>query len=106
MLDYNRIDVSEGICVFKWNELKECMICQYCYFLDCNYKHEPETCDGSHDISVIWVKNIAILNIKGGDYRCAICNVTRNDAINIFNNPKLDHKGSLWIWILVQIKHQ
>ena len=41
------------------------------------------------------LENFVMRNVKGFDYRCAICNVTRNDAINIFNNPKLDHKGSL-----------
>ena len=40
------------------------------------------------------LENFVMPNVKGFDYRCAICNVTRNDAINIFNNPKLDHKGS------------
>ena len=41
------------------------------------------------------LENIAIPNVKGFDYRCAICNMNKNDAINMFNNPKLDYKGSL-----------
>ena len=31
-------------------------------------------------------------------------NMTRNDEINMLDNSKLDDKGTLWIWILVQIK--
>ena len=30
--------------------------------------------------------------------------MTKTDAVNKFNNSKLDDKGKLWIWILVQIK--
>ena len=52
------------------------------------------------------LENIATLNIKGIDYRCVIWNMTKNDANNRLNNSKLDDKGSLLIWALVQIKHQ
>ena len=31
--------------------------------------------------------------------------MTKNDAINMQGNSKLDDKGTLLIWILVQIKH-
>ena len=41
------------------------------------------------------LKNIAILNIKGVDYRCDLWNITRNDSINIPGNSKLDDKGKL-----------
>ena len=41
------------------------------------------------------LENITILNMKGIDYRCIICNMTRNDATNRLNNSKLNHKGSL-----------
>ena len=38
------------------------------------------------------LKDIAMLNVKGNDYRCVIWNVTRNYAINRLNNSKLDDK--------------
>ena len=41
------------------------------------------------------LENIAILNAKGVDYRIVLWNITRNDAINRFNNSKLDDKGTL-----------
>ena len=45
------------------------------------------------------LENIAILNVKGIDFRCVICNLTRNDAIYKLNNSKLDDKGSSnFIW--------
>ena len=51
------------------------------------------------------LENIVILNVKNVDYRCVLWNMTRNDAINRLNNSKLDDQGTLWIWILVQIKY-
>ena len=29
------------------------MICHYWYFIDCNYKYEPDLCDDCHDISMM-----------------------------------------------------
>ena len=37
MLDYDRIDISEGIDVDKSKKSKECMLCHYWYFLDKNF---------------------------------------------------------------------
>ena len=85
---------------------KACMIWHYWYFKGIDYKFEPYVCNGCHDISMIayGLKNIAILNVKGVDYRFVLWNMTRNDAINRLNNSELD-EGTLWIWIFVQIKH-
>ena len=33
MLEYDRIDISEGIDIDKTNKSKECMLCHYWYFL-------------------------------------------------------------------------
>ena len=51
------------------------------------------------------LENIAILNVKGVDYRCVLWDITKNDAIDRLNSSKLDEKGTLRIWILVEIKH-
>ena len=32
------------------------------------------------------LENITILNVKGIDYRCVICNMSKSDAINMLNN--------------------
>ena len=44
MLYYDKIDASEGIGVNKTNELKECDICHYRYFLDKGFKFQPDVC--------------------------------------------------------------
>ena len=82
MLQYKRIDVSERNEI-KSNNSKEYMICHYWYLKDIVYKFEPYVCNKCHGISMMAyeLKNIAILNIKGVDYRCVIWNINRNDAI-------------------------
>ena len=37
MLEYDRIDISEGIDINETNASTECDICHYCYFLDKNF---------------------------------------------------------------------
>ena len=41
MLEYDRIDISEGIDMNKTSASKECDICHYWYFLDKNFNYEP-----------------------------------------------------------------
>ena len=38
MLEYDSIDVSEGMNINKTSESKECMLCHYWYFKDVGYK--------------------------------------------------------------------
>ena len=51
MLEYDRIDISEGIDVNKTNASKECDICHYWYFKDIGFKYEPYLCNGCHDLT-------------------------------------------------------
>ena len=50
MLEYDRIDISDGIDVNKTNLSKECDICHYWYFKDVGFKYEPYLCNGCHDL--------------------------------------------------------
>ena len=97
MLQYDRIDVSEGIDTNKISKSKECMLCHYWYFKDVGYKFQPYVCNGFHAVSMMAyeLKNIAILNAKGADYRCILWGISRNDAVNRLNNSVLEDKGVL-----------
>ena len=66
MLEYERIDISEGIDVNMSNKSKECMLCHYGYFLDKNFSYEPYLCNGCYNIAQKSnnFKNIAIVHIK------------------------------------------
>ena len=71
MLEYDIIDISEGININKTNALKDCGICYYWYFLDKNFNYELYLCNGCHDLMQKAMKfnNVAIVSIKGNDYR-------------------------------------
>ena len=64
MLYFDRIDLSEGIDVNKTSASNACDICHYWYFLNDSFKYQP--------MMSMNLSNIAILNIKGSDYRCII----------------------------------
>ena len=67
MLNYDRIDVSEGIDVNKASASKQCDICHYWYFLNYSFKFQPNVCNRCHDLLMtsINLNDIAILSIKG-----------------------------------------
>ena len=48
MLEYDTIDISEGIDIKKKDSSKECDICHYYYFLDTNFKYVSNLCKGCH----------------------------------------------------------
>ena len=46
MLEYDRIDISEGIDINKINASKQCDICHYWCLSDRNFKYEAYLCNG------------------------------------------------------------
>ena len=50
MLQYQKIDVSEGIDVNKTSASKECELCHYWFFKDVGFKFEEHVCNGYHDL--------------------------------------------------------
>ena len=50
MLEYDRIDIPEGIDINKTNLSKECDICHYWYFKDAGFKYEKYLSNGCHDL--------------------------------------------------------
>ena len=66
MLQYERIDVSEGIDLNKSDKSKERVIYNYWYFKGIGYKYEPHICNGCHDLSmmVYGLNDLMILNKK------------------------------------------
>ena len=50
MLEYDRIDISEGIDINKTNASKGFKICDYWYFKDIGFKYEPCLCNGCHGL--------------------------------------------------------
>ena len=94
MLEYDSIDISEGIDVNKTNLLREYDICHYWYFKDAGFKYEPYLCNGCHDVmqKATSFNNIAIVYVKGNPYRINFWYMSKHDAINILNGSNLVDK--------------
>ena len=98
MLEYERIDISEGIDVNKANLSKEFDICHYWYFKDIGFKYETYLCNGCHDLmqKAMSFNNIAIVYVKGKAYRIHVWYMSKDDAINIMDGCNLfDKRGVL-----------
>ena len=97
MLEYDRTDISEGIDINKANASKECDICHYWYFLDKNFNYDPYLWNGCHDLmqKAMYFNDVAIVSIKGNDYRIHFWYMSKNDAISIMNNSNLKEKTGL-----------
>ena len=99
MLEYDRIDFSEGIDINESNEKsKECGICHYWCFLDISFSYKPYLCNGCHDLmqKAMNFKYVAIVSVKGNDYRIHFWYMSKHDAISIMRNSNLiDKKGAL-----------
>ena len=86
MLEYDRIDISEGIAVNKSNDKpKECDIYHYWYFLDKNFTDQSHLCNGCHDLmqKAMSFNNVAIVSIKDNDYRIDFWYMSKNNAISM-----------------------
>ena len=88
MLQYQKIDVSEGIDVNKTSASKECEICHYWFFKDIGFKFEENVCNRCHDLLTMAysLKNIAILSAKGATFRCLLMGTSKNEALKKLNN--------------------
>ena len=54
-------------------------------------------CNKCHDVlmTAYEFKNIAILNVKGADFRCTLWGISRDEAVNRLDNSVLEDKGIL-----------
>ena len=99
MLEYNRIDISEGIDIKKCKETsKECNLCKFYYFLDKNFSYGPYSCDGCYDMSMkaVSIKNLAIINDNGNHYPVNFTFMSKKDAYSLIKNAVImGGKGTL-----------
>ena len=97
MLEYDRIDISEGIDTNKTSSSKECNICHYGNFLDKNCNYELYLCNGCHDLmqKAMNFNDVAIVSIKRNDYRINFWHMNKNDAIALMTNSSLNDKNGI-----------
>ena len=95
MLEYDRIDISEGIDIKKCKETsRECSLRKFYYFLDKNFDYGPYLCNGCHDMSLkaISMKNLAIINHNGNHYRVNFAFMGEKNAYNLIKNATIIDK--------------
>ena len=98
MLEYERIDISEGNDVDMSDKSKECMLYHYWYFLNKNFSYGPYLCDGCYNIlqKSNNLKNIAIVHVKKSVYRIYFLYINKRKAKKLMANSNLiDKKGVL-----------
>ena len=97
MLQYQKIDVLEGIDVNKTSASKECELCHYWFFKDIGFKFEEHVCNRCHDLLTMAysLKNIAILSAKRATFRYLLMGISKNEALKKLNNSVLQDKGVL-----------
>ena len=69
MLEYDRIDISEGIEIDKTSASTECKI--YWYFKDIDYEYEALLCNGCHGLmqKAVSFNDVSIVQVKRSAYR-------------------------------------
>ena len=99
MLEYDRIDISEGIDIKKCKgTTRECSLCKLYYFLDKNFSYGPYLRNGCYDMSLtaISMENLAIINHNGSHYRVNFAFMSKKDAVNLIKNAIIkDKKATL-----------
>ena len=99
MLEYNRIDISEGIDINKCKKTsRECSFCKFYYFLNKNFNYGPYLCNGCYDmpLKAIIMQNLTIMNHNGNHYRVNFTFISDKDAYNLIKNATIiDKKGTL-----------
>ena len=96
MLQYRKIDVSEGIDVNKTSTSEECELCYYWFFKDVGFKFEKHVCKGYHDLLTMAysLKNIAILSAKRATFRCVLMGISKKTWKVILNKAKDYYKNN------------
>ena len=99
MLEYDRIDISEGIDINKCKETSaRCSLCKFIILLDKNFGYGPFLCNGCDDMSLkaVSMQNLTIINYNGNHYRVNFAFISKKDAYNLIKNAMIiDKKGTL-----------
>ena len=96
-MQYQKIDISEGIDVNKTSASKECELSHYWFFKDVGFKFEKHVCNRCHDLLTMAhsLKNIATLNAKRATFRCLLVGISKNKASKRLNNSGTYNRGVL-----------
>ena len=97
MMQYNKINVSEGIDVNKTSASKECELCHYWFFKNIGFKFEEHVCNKCHDLLTMTnpLKDTVILSAKGATFSCILISISKNEVLKRLNNSVTYDRGEL-----------
>ena len=97
MIQYHKINVSEGSDVNKTRASEECIICHYWFFKDIGFKFEDHICNKCHELltRAYSLKDMTILNAKGNTHRCILMGIIKNEGLKRLNNSVTYDRGVL-----------
>ena len=99
MLEYDTIDISEGIDINEYEKTSgRCSLYKFYYFLDKNFSYGPFLCNGCYDMSLkaVIMQNLVIINHNGNHYRVNFAFISKKDAFNLIKNATIiDKRGTL-----------
>ena len=98
MIQYHKINFSEGIDVNKTSASKECLSCHYWFFKDIGFQFKDHVCNKCHDLltKAYSSKGVAILNAKGDTYRCILMGISKIESLKRLNNSITYDRGVLY----------
>ena len=78
----------EGIDTDKTSASKEGMLWHYWYFENVGFRFELHVYNKCHDVfmTAYELRNIAILNVQGIDFRCILWGISKEETANRLNN--------------------
>ena len=97
MVQYHKINVSEGIDIYKTSASQECLLCHYWFFKDIGFNFYDHICNKCHDLLTrpYSSKDITILNGKGDTFRCILMGISKNESLKRLNNSVTYDRGVL-----------
>ena len=106
-ISYKNVFVEKSCCIRKKvdiekrNSSKKCLFSHYWHFKDDNFRTESHACDNCYDVlmTAYELKNIAILNEEGLNFRRILWCITKNVMTRSIKSV-LENKG-VCKWILV-----
>ena len=94
MLYYDRIDLNERNDVAKSTNSIIWFFNQF-WFLNHGFKFQDSVCNGYQDLTMLClnISDIAIITIKGVDYRSIIHSISKSEAIRLLENSVHEYCG-------------
>ena len=97
MLEYDKIDVSEGIDVNKLSDKsRECRLNHFWFVLYRNFHYQKYYCNDCYDMSkAVSINNLTAIYSKGNAYRVNFAFMSLGEVNKLINNSNLNNKRVL-----------